>query len=179
MPKRDLEITLEKTIQKVDLKELLGRKPKAVEKEAFVAAAIERIIERSQSGKSIDGRKFKRYSEEYAEKKGVSRSDVDMTLFGDMLLSVKRHGSRSSDQVEFGITGGVEALKSYNHNTGDTLPRRQWFGLSIKEQKEIAEQIRSSSFRDATVKEVREQSKSRLLEIVESLTLTVEKNGES
>ena len=179
MPDREIKFSLQETIQKVDLKELLGRKPKPVEKEAFVQAAIERIIERSQSNKSIDGRNFRQYSKEYAEQKGVSRSDVDMTLLGDMLLSVKRQGSRSSDTVEFGIKGGVEALKSYNHNVGDTVPRRQWFGLSIKEQKQIANQIKSESFVDKTVREIKEDTQERLLRLVESISLTVEKDDKS
>ena len=168
---RGIEFSLSKTTQKVNLKELLGRTPTAAEKELFVSEAIEKIIGRTQSGESIHGKSFKPYSKEYAEVKGSS--EVDMTLTGDMLLSMERK-QRGKDEVEFGIYGGVEAKKSYNHNTGDTLPKRTWFGLKKSEAKEIAASIKEQDLSGVTAKDVSESREVDLLSIIKSLRLEVD-----
>lgn len=180
---RNINLSLSETSQEIDLKDLLGRKPKPAEKEAFVQAAINRIIERSQSNKNINNRKFAKYSKDYAEKKGVSRDDVDMTLDGDMLLSIKRLRA-SGDKVKFGIKGGVDAKKSYNHNVGDTLPKREYFGLNLSEMKSIAKDIKQADLGKFTVSEIREQiinqresavdDNELIKSVIESLVLTQE-----
>ena len=172
---RKITYELDKTTQEVDLKKLLGRTPTASEKEKFVAEAIERIIERSQSGQDILGNRFKSYSKDYAEQKGVSRNSVDMTLDGDMLLAIRRLRDADS-KLRFGITGGVDAKKSFNHNTGDTLPKRRFFGLTVAEQKEIASSIKAQDIRGVTAREVREDTRESLLSLVETLRLEAD-NG--
>lgn len=139
--------------QEIDLGDLLGRKPTRDEAQAFAQEAIERIIERSQSGQDINGRKFKEYTKDYAEEKGVSRGDVDMTLFGDMLLSID---SRiSGDRVRIEIPSD-EAPKAYGHISGfkghPTIPqgkyKRDFFGLTKDEAEQIAESVRDESFQE-------------------------------
>ena len=141
--------------QEIDLGDLLGRTPTRDEAQAFAQEAIERIIERSQSGVDVNGRQFKEYTKEYAEEKGVSRGDVDMTLFGDMLLSID---SRiSGDRVRIEIPSG-EAPKAYGHISGfkghPTIPqgkyKRDFFGLTKDEAEQIAESVRDESFQEDT-----------------------------
>jgi hypothetical protein len=137
--------------QEINLGDLLGRTPTRDEAQAFAQEAIERIIERSQSGTDVNGKQFKEYTKEYAEEKGVSRGDVDMTLFGDMLLSID---SRiSGDRVRIEIPSS-ESAKAYGHITGfkghPTIPqgkyKRDFFGLSRNEAEQIAESVKDQSF---------------------------------
>lgn len=122
--------------------ELLGRNPSDNELESFATEAINYMIERTQSGHDIKGDKFKAYTEDYADKKGVSRGDVDLTLFGDMLSSIV--SDFQGDEVIIQMAGDLEIKKAYNHNVGDTLPKRTFFGLTRDEAKNIAEKIRGT-----------------------------------
>jgi hypothetical protein len=137
--------------QEINLGDLLGRTPTRDEAQAFAQEAIERIIERSQSGTDVNGKQFKQYTKEYAEEKGVSRGDVDMTLLGDMLLSID---SRiSGDRIRIEIPSS-ESAKAYGHITGfkghPTIPqgkyKRDFFGLSRNEAEQIAESVKDQSF---------------------------------
>lgn len=137
--------------QEINLGDLLGRTPTRDEARAFAQEAIERIIERSQSGQDINGKQFKEYTKDYAEEKGVSRGDVDMTLFGDMLLSID---SRiSGDRVRIEIPSS-ETPKAYGHISGfkghPTIPqgkyKRDFFGLTRDEAEQIAEFVKDESF---------------------------------
>ncbi len=140
--------TQEKVSQGINLKDFLGRSPTDVEKERFVELAIERIIERSQEGKDRNGKEFNPYTEAYANAKGVSVNDVDMTLFGDMLLAIDGDTSRQ-DVVELAIEGD-EAVKAFAHMTGykghptiknRSKNKREFFGLSEDEAEAIANSI--------------------------------------
>lgn len=173
--RRKIVYEMDETSQEIDIDRLLGRKASAAEREAFVSLAIERIIERTQSGQDINGRELAEYSEDYADKKGVDPSEVDMTLMGDMLLSIKRLSNR--DKLKFGITDDLEAKKSYNHNTGDTLKKRTFFGLTSQEQKEIANSIKRSPSTPGTVREVRRQRELTLKEALESIRLDRDDDG--
>ena len=133
-------ITKNKTEQKINLRTLLGRKPTAQEKTLFAELSIELINNRTLDGKDIDGKKFTKYSKDYAAKKGVTRSAVDLFLDGNMLDAIETTGE-TRDTVSFGIVGGVDALKSDNHNKGVTLPKREFFGITQKEAKRIADEI--------------------------------------
>jgi len=132
--------------QKIDLSELLDRDPTPGEAASFIEQATEFMIFRSQSGSDVNGKSFKQYSENYADFKGVSRSDVDMTLFGDMLSSID--GFQENENVVLSI-GGEQAVKAYAHMTGfkghPTIkngPKREFFGLTEKDAKEIADAIK-------------------------------------
>lgn len=65
-------------------------------------------------------------SKEYAKfKRGFSSSGIaNMELHGDMLDALE--SVIGSDSIEVGIFRDKEAIKAYNHNTGDTLPKRQF-----------------------------------------------------
>lgn len=142
--------------QEIDLGDLLGRTPTQDEARAFAQEAIERIIERSQSGIDRNGNRFRSYTEDYADEKGVSRSDVDMTLLGDMLLSIG--SSVNGDRVKIEIPAS-EAPKAYGHITGfkghPTIPqgkyKRDFFGLTRDEAEQIADSIKDQSFQEETL----------------------------
>ena len=130
--------------QEIDLGEILGRAPTQNEIAAFQEEAIEKIIERTQSSKDIDGNGFTKYSPAYAEEKGSDK--VDLTLMGDMLLSVEARNR--GGVIELFINDSdkkVNIKKGYNHNEGDTVPQRKWFGLNVKEADEIAKRIKEET----------------------------------
>ena len=140
-----LNITLDEISQEVDLKNYLGRKPTASEKVAFAELAIDRINNRTLDGETVNGGKFKRYSKSYAEFKGVTRDSVDMFLDGDMLEAIGRRTSKEKANTVFiQIEKGLQTKKAFNHNTGDTLPKREFFGLTEEEARSIADEIKES-----------------------------------
>lgn len=143
----EIRASQSKIEQSIDLAELLGREPNDAEAQAFYNEAIEEIIGRTQEGFDRNGRRFPNYTEEYAEIKGVSRGDVDLTLFGDMLLSIR--GERDGSRVNL-VIDGDEAAKAFGHISGyeghPTItngPKRDFFGLTEGEARSIATNIDS------------------------------------
>lgn len=127
------QYTIEKVSQTIDLKEFLGvdlssRPDLKLEIGQAIADAIKK---RTESGVDISGNSFKAYSSSYrnaAEFKAFGKgSKVNMTLSGEMLDSIDVE-SRDGNQIEIFIDGDV-AARAYNHNVGDTLPKRQFFGV--------------------------------------------------
>lgn len=157
--------------QEINLSELLGREPTPTEKEAFVSEAIDLIIERTQSGVDLNGKKFKPYTKEYAELKGVSRGDVDLTFFGSMLGSLD--GAADNDSVTLFINDETETLKAYNHNVGDTLPKRTFFGLKQDEAELIAAKIEESPTRELA-RIVEERNNFDIASIIQGIGLRLE-----
>jgi hypothetical protein len=146
-------------------------------KEALAQAIVDYMVERTKDGEGIrfssDGRGTpitlkKPYSKNYAESlefkaAGKSRSDVNMTLTGDMLSSIDVL-SVSGNKIKIGITDGTQVLKAFNHITGDTVPSRPFFGVSKSELKEIA-----SPFK-VDVEEIRRSRRPRTFEEDEGLS---------
>lgn len=109
-------------------------------REAIAQTAIEKIIERTRSGTSLRGTTFKGYSKSYMDsltfKAHGKSGDVDLTLTGDMLDQLTVTDSTDT-KISLGWSDGTQNAKAYNHNTGDTLPKREFFGLQQKEISEI------------------------------------------
>jgi hypothetical protein len=83
------------------------------------------ILDYVGQGKSpVTGRGFKQLSKEYAEDKKGGRREPNLDLEGDMLNSLK--AETTPNGIEVGIFDSSQAPKAYNHNEGDTLPRRQF-----------------------------------------------------
>ena len=119
--------------QKFNLKKLLGYEPSDYQKELFFELVAERIVERTAGGDDIDGDKFEPYTKDYADKKGVARSSVDLILNGDMLQSFEPDITKN--MVKIKISEGVETLKAYNHCVGDTMPvARTFFGIKNEDE---------------------------------------------
>ena len=109
------------------------------------------IVERTQSGRDIDGNSFTGYSDGYAKAKRRalgSSSPVDLTSSGAMLGSIRAKTSG-------GLTGPVEASIEIsdekaewhqkgvsNRRRGGTLPARPFFGL---DKTQIANIVRAIS----------------------------------
>jgi hypothetical protein len=132
-----------KTSLKVNLKELLGRKVDDEDiVEALAQKAIDMIVERTQDGKDVKGRNFKPvYSDEYVKSDafkafGKKKGVPNLTLTGDM-LGLLEPIATSATSFEIGWTDPVENAKAYNHNVGDTLPKRQFLGLQKQELDEL------------------------------------------
>lgn len=137
-------ISKDELSQEIDAVELFGEDVPLRVKQEFAERAIETIINRTQSGKSIHGKNFVKYSEAYAEKKGVGVNDVDLTLNFDMLGSLV---DESSNKIRLAVDPG-QAPKGYNHHVGDTLPRRSWFGITKSEARAIADELKNTIPRD-------------------------------
>jgi len=77
-------------------------------------------------------------SPDYAKRAGKDRADLDLT--GSMLNSLEYSYDADSGTVTLGIFEEDEIPKAYNHNVGDTLPKRQF--LPEEEETFKAEIIR-------------------------------------
>ena len=106
---------------------MLGKTPSERQKQAFYELVADKMQERTTSGKDINGNNFKPYSKEYAKQKGVTRNSVDLVLTGKMLTSFEE-AQRQKNVVKVKLRD-EEAPKAYNHNVGDTLPERTFFGV--------------------------------------------------
>lgn len=141
--KGSLNVSIDELSQEIDLASYLDRKPTASEKMAFAELVQASIESRTLDGLTINGGKFKKYSKKYADFKGVTRSSVDLFLDGDMLDGIGRRKSKEkSNTVFIQMKKGIETKKAFNHNTGDTLPKREFFGITDNEAKKIAAQIK-------------------------------------
>lgn len=172
MPWKKPEYSLDEVSQTFNLQELLNREPTEADKSEFLERAVDLIVERTQSNKPLGGHggKFKNYSEKYAEWKGVSVNEVDLTLSQDMLDSINGEDLGDGEiKIKVG-DGDDETKKAYNHNVGDTLPKRTFFGLTQKEAKAIAGQIGVTKKTRETTQEPRRQTLGDLLETLGGLT---------
>ena len=119
----------------IDVGKLLGkRRVSEDDKEGLAYAIIDQIVERTRDGKSVKGNRFKKLSKAYADIKGSSK--VNLTLDGDMLdeldiVSIK------GNKVKIGWDDTLQSNKAFNHDTGDTLPKREFFGVTEGELKKI------------------------------------------
>jgi hypothetical protein len=152
------KVSLKKIEQVIDLNEFFPDVDFSQEralKEAIGQAIIDRIASRTEDGEGMSfgaggqGRPVSLkspYSKEYANSlefkaAGKKRTKVNMTLTGDMLASV---------DLEPGDDGKVtiyipddEVPKAFNHITGDTVPRRPWFGVNKSEVKDILDKFKA------------------------------------
>lgn len=147
--KGTMTVSLAELSQEINLKDYLGRAPTSKEKRLFADLAVDTIENRSLDGRNINGKKFKKYTAEYAEFKGVTRDSVDMFLDGDMLNSMKRDKKKEdADTVFIHLDDSLETKKGYNHMTrksrANPLPKREFFGLNDDEARTISKEIRDA-----------------------------------
>lgn len=162
-----LKLTEDEVSQTIDLKELFGVSVIGSEglKQAIGGAIIDKIVNRTESGVGVDGKKLKApYSKDYSESLdfkafGKSKNKVNMTLTGQMLGSLDIVESKGNS-IKIGWDDSEENAKAYNHNTGDTVPKRPFFGVTEKELREI-----KSEFEDKVKAQERalEEEKVRVL----------------
>jgi hypothetical protein len=133
-----------KVQQTFNLKEIfdgISFKDERALKEAIGQAIIDKIIERTKSGVDINGKAFKNYSKSYIESDefkafGKNKKEVNLTLSGAMLDTMDII-SEDGNKITIGWDDDTEIAKAFNHNTGDTVSKRQFFGLKSKDIKEI------------------------------------------
>lgn len=124
----------------IDARELLGKARNTLdEKEDLAFAIIDQIVDRTRSGKSLNGRNFRRLSAAYADLKGTTRADL--TLDGDMLDELDIISIRGN-KIKIGWNDTLQSNKAYNHDTGDTLPKREFFGMTEAELKRIVKDFK-------------------------------------
>lgn len=89
----------------------------------FIVDQILRSVSNATS--PVEGKgAFKSLSKEYADNEKGGNRKANLELDGDMLDSLEFRTTISG--VEVGIFDGDETPKAFNHNTGDTLPKRQF-----------------------------------------------------
>lgn len=136
----NLKLSLDEVSQTIDLSAEAGvdlsRDPSLVRQ--IGQEIIDFMVERSQNGRGLGGVKLKSpYSKAYQESLefkafGKSATDVNMTLTGDMLGSIDI-GDDSPDALKIQVEDDLQIKKSYNHNVGDTLQKRPFFGVDSSE----------------------------------------------
>lgn len=134
---------------------------------AIAQAVIDRIVERTQE-ENVDreGKRFAGYSEEYEDTTAfqlLKDGSVDMTLTGNMLnsIDVLNHGPNT---IQIGFRSQRERDKAYNHNTGDTVPERAFFGLDESEFKSLVDDEFGSDLRRLRGQEPRSRSLDEIFE---------------
>lgn len=110
---------------------------------AIAQRVLDHIRDRTQDGRDVDGNSFAGYSEDYINSAefiltGKSASEVNMTLTGQMLSSMDVL-SEGPNTIVIGIDDPTQAPKAYNHNVGDTVPRRAFFGVREGEMRDLIE----------------------------------------
>jgi hypothetical protein len=143
-----LKLSESEVSQTIDLKELTGVNmsefPAA--KEAIAQAFIDKIVERTQDGKDVDGKDFaKKYSKAYKDSLAFDAfgktNKVNMTLSGEMLGTIDVVESKGN-KIKIGWSDAENNAKAFNHNSGDTVPKRQFFGVTDKELAEIKREFK-------------------------------------
>jgi len=143
MPKVKSNISQSNMELEVSLEEMFGQEVTDQSlREEIGQAIIDKIVERTQSGKRLGGGSLKGYSKAYKESlafkvTGKNESGpANLTLTGDMLgtLDIK---DDTETKLKIGWQSDTENAKAFNHHTGDTLPKRPFFGLQQNELQEI------------------------------------------
>lgn len=137
----DVKATLDKVSQTINLNEVIGSDISSDEKlvTKIGQAIIDYMDTRAEDGLGLGRKKLKSpYSKGYSESldfvaAGKSKNKVNMRLSGDMLASIDILETKGAT-LTIGIEGS-EAPKAFNHQTGDTLPKREFFGVTKDEIK--------------------------------------------
>jgi hypothetical protein len=140
-----LNLSQSEVSQEFDLVEIFGQEVTPDVALAFGQALIDRMIDRTNSNQKLGGGPFSgkasTYSESYAESlefkaAGKSINDVNMELSGGMKSDVDILEA-SPTFLKIGLRDETETKKAYNHQVGDTLPARPWFGVTKSEVDDI------------------------------------------
>lgn len=109
-------------------------KPK--ERVAIAEVLLTHIVTRTLNGEDKNNKKFKNYTEKYADLKGVDVSDVDLTLDGEMLEALELV-SHKSGEITIGykdpseeLAGKVEGNRSGFYGNSKKKKARDFLGIT-------------------------------------------------
>jgi hypothetical protein len=131
----------------IDLEQVFGAKISDTDTRRLIAESlIEKIVKRTESGKDVNGKGFAKYSKEYVDSLEFKAYDksagkINMKLTGSMLASVDVLDD-SSTKIKIGIDN-EDAPKAFNHQTGDTVKKREFFGVTQKDIDEVKKEFTS------------------------------------
>lgn len=175
------ERTISKTkiSQTIDLQEEFGVDftGKKALKEKIGQLLIDKMLERTAKGVGLNGKALKRpYSKSYKssgnyEKYGKTGT-VNMELKGNMLEDTDVRNI-TANTLDIAITNSTEKKKAFNHITGDTLPRRDFFGVTKKEIKSVKADIAGE------LKEAKKESKASLSDAALALSALQGNKGQT
>lgn len=162
---KNRKVTKSEVSQKINLRDALGGVAGVPEiREAFLQTVIDRIVERTQSGRDVENKIFAnngKYSNAYKNslpfKVYGKTNKVNMTLTGDMIQSIDKIGE-TRDTATIGITGDENILKAFAHITGfeghphldGQVKPRDFFGISQKEIDKITEKFKPDTDKGRT-----------------------------
>jgi hypothetical protein len=114
-------------------------------KNSLGQAIIDRIRDRTAANKSVYGVGLKDYSTDYIksaafEQYGKSANDINMTLTGSMLESLDIIES-TENTITIGFLDDTNEAKAANHNVGNTVPKRPFFGINATETQELIDEF--------------------------------------
>ncbi len=139
---KGLTLSKSEVSQTLNLEELLGVSFRG-QRELRLAIAqrvIDYIVERTQNGKNIRNQDFLEYKDSYKESTVFDllkdSTTPNMTLTGTMLASIDVLAD-GPNTVVIGFEDGTEILKAYNHNIGDTVKKREFFGIRADDFKKL------------------------------------------
>ena len=140
-------ISQDEVSAEIDLTELFGVKVNDADTRRLIAEdLIQKMIDRNDNNLGVNissGKEVKLkspYSKEYSESltfkaHDKSRGDVNMKLTGSMRASIDLI-SDSSKKLKIGIDN-EDTPKAFNHQTGDTVTKRPFFGVTKDDLNEI------------------------------------------
>lgn len=144
--------------QEFDLNQILGMDISGDEglQEAVGQAIIDRIVDRTGSGRGVDGKALAKYSESYKQslefKAYGKTSKVNMELTGDMLGTLTITANKKG-KIKVGWSDSENNAKAYGHITGmkghpwldGVTPARNFFGLTKAEINSLREEFRPNN----------------------------------
>lgn len=121
----------------------IDKRYKPSERQAIAEAIIDQIQARTASGKSVTGRQFPGYTDEYRKRKG--QGNVDLTFSGDMLFNSLKLLSESSGTILIGYENGTDEnakaegniLGTYGQKRPIPGKKRNFLGIQKQELDQI------------------------------------------
>lgn len=158
MTVKGLKLSQAEVSQEFDLNEILGVDVKDDEglAEAVGQYLIDRIVDRTSSGKDVNGKSMPKYSKTYKEsleyKAWGKTGKVNMELSGEMLTSLDILSIKNG-KIKIGWNDGENSVKAYGNITGmeghpyldGIAPKREFFGVTAAEIKSIAKEFKPTT----------------------------------
>jgi hypothetical protein len=142
---KGLTLSKSEVSQSLNLEEILGVSFRG-QRELRLAIAqrvIDYIVERTRDkGVDIRNQDFKAYANSYKDSTVFEllkdSDEPNLSLTGTMLASIDVL-SDGPNTVVIGFDDATETLKAFNHNTGDTVKKREFFGIRADDAKKLIE----------------------------------------